>query len=124
MTHGGVGAGYRNGGQLGRLYAASSADPRRQCWRGLSEQSADFGLPQGNAPNQEPIGHVVLLRWKRAYSPLHGFYNADRSCKILDEADSRSMPIDAATVLVFDDFITRGDTLSCTAQGILRVTRR
>ena len=27
--------------------------------------SAGFGPPQGDAPNQEPIGHVVLLRWFR-----------------------------------------------------------
>ena len=31
----------------------------------LALASAGFGPPQGDAPNQEPIGHVVLLRWFR-----------------------------------------------------------
>jgi CubicO group peptidase (beta-lactamase class C family) len=31
----------------------------------LNLASAGFGPPRGDAPNQEPIGHVVLLRWFR-----------------------------------------------------------
>ena len=31
----------------------------------LGLASAGFGPPQGDAPNQEPIGHRVLLRWFR-----------------------------------------------------------
>ena len=31
----------------------------------LALASAGFGPPQGAAPNEEPIGHVVLLRWFR-----------------------------------------------------------
>ena len=56
---------------------------------------------------------------KKAHQPLHRLYNADRRHEVLDEADYRSAPIDATGVLVFDDFITRGDTLSHIAKAIL-----
>ena len=61
---------------------------------------------------------------KKAHQPLHRFYTADKRRELLDAAKYRSAPIEAATVLVFDDFITRGDTLSHVAQAILSANPR
>ena len=46
----------------GRPYEALLHD---RVFAPLMLASAGFGPPQGDAPNQEPIGHVVLLRWFR-----------------------------------------------------------
>jgi CubicO group peptidase (beta-lactamase class C family) len=46
----------------GRPYEALLQD---RVFAPLMLASAGFGPPQGDAPNQEPIGHVVLLRWFR-----------------------------------------------------------
>ena len=43
---------------------------------------------------------------------------------MLDQAGYESSAIDADTILVFDDFITRGSTLSHIAQAILRENPR
>ena len=56
---------------------------------------------------------------KKAHQPLHLYSRANKRREILDGADYRSAPIEAASVLVFDDFITRGDTLSHVARAIL-----
>ena len=61
---------------------------------------------------------------KKAHQPLHQFYNADRRHAILEEAAYRSVRIEAGSVLVFDDLITRGATLSHIAQAILRANPR
>ena len=56
---------------------------------------------------------------KKAHKPLHLYSNAERRRKILDGADFGSKRLKAKNFLVFDDFITRGDTLSHIAQAIL-----
>ena len=61
---------------------------------------------------------------KNPHLPLHRFYNADRRRELLDEANYQSVRIEAASVLVFDDFITRGDTLSHIARAILSANPR
>jgi len=58
---------------------------------------------------------------KQAHRPLHNTYNASARQAVLDEAKFKATKIDAKYVLVFDDFITRGDTLSHIAQSILKV---
>ena len=62
---------------------------------------------------------------KKAHEPLHKYFNADRRREILDGADFESRRIRRVdNVLVFDDFITRGDTLSHIAQAILDANPR
>jgi len=61
---------------------------------------------------------------KNAHQPLHNVYNADRRREILDEAEYKSERIRAENILIFDDFITRGDTLSHIAQAIHEANRR
>ena len=56
---------------------------------------------------------------KQAHRPIHGIYDAARRQAVLDEAEYKAGNIDADNILVFDDFITRGDTLSHIAQAIL-----
>jgi hypothetical protein len=56
---------------------------------------------------------------KRAHLPIHGIYNAAGRKAVLDKAEFKAGNIDADSILVFDDFITRGDTLSHIAQAIL-----
>ncbi len=56
---------------------------------------------------------------KQAHRPIHGIYNAADRQAVLDEAEYEGANIDADSILVFDDFITRGDTLSHIAQAIL-----
>jgi predicted amidophosphoribosyltransferase len=55
---------------------------------------------------------------KKAHQPLHNVYNAEKRREILDGAEYRSRRIKAQSILIFDDFITRGDTLSHIAQAI------
>ncbi len=56
---------------------------------------------------------------KQAHQPIHGIYNAADRRAVLDKAEYKAGNIDADSVLVFDDFITRGDTLSHIAEAIL-----
>ena len=55
---------------------------------------------------------------KKPHAPLRYSGNAYNRNKILDEADYKSRRIEAKNILVFDDFITRGETLSHIAQAI------
>ena len=56
---------------------------------------------------------------KQPHRPIHGIYNAADRQAVLDEAEYEAANIDSDSILVFDDFITRGDTLSHIAQAIL-----
>ena len=59
---------------------------------------------------------------KEAHEPLHGHFRADKRREILDEAAFRSRTIlNADSVVVFDDFITTGNTLSHIARAVLEV---
>jgi len=60
---------------------------------------------------------------KKPHRPLHNIYNSGRRREILDEADYKSRRIRAENILIFDDFITRGDTLSHIAQAIHEANR-
>lgn len=55
---------------------------------------------------------------KKAHPPLHNFYTAAKRREILDAAEYRSAKIPAKSVMIFDDFITTGDTLSHIAEAI------
>jgi len=68
-------------------------------------------------------GFVLDAITKRAHVPLHNSYNADRRREILDGAVYKSEKIRGQTILIFDDFITRGDTLSHIAQAIHEANR-
>ena len=57
---------------------------------------------------------------KQAHRPIHGIYNAAKRRAVLDEAEYEAGDIDAHNIIVFDDFITIGDTLSHIAQSILK----
>lgn len=57
---------------------------------------------------------------KQAHRPVHGIYNAAARRAVLDKAEFEARNIDAHNILVFDDFITRGGTLSHIAQSILK----
>ena len=56
---------------------------------------------------------------KQAHQPIHGIYTAADRRAVLDKAEYKAGDIDADSILVFDDFITRGDTLSHIAEAIL-----
>ncbi len=56
---------------------------------------------------------------KQAHQPIHGIYAAAERGAVLDNAEYKASNIDAHNILVFDDFITTGDTLSHIAQSIL-----
>ena len=60
---------------------------------------------------------------KEAHKPLHTVSDAYERQEILDEATFRSEPVGADSVVVFDDLITRGDTLSHIARAILTANR-
>lgn len=61
---------------------------------------------------------VDALR-KQAHGRIHEMRSADARCAELDKADYKCGVLDAKTVFVFDDFITRGDTLSHVANAVL-----
>ena len=68
-----------------------------------------------NATNANFVRNAIT---KRAHNPLHFSSKAYERRKILDEANYKSLGIRAENILVFDDLITRGDTLSHIAQAI------
>ena len=53
--------------------------------------SAGFGPPQGAAPNQQPVGHVVWLRWFR--SPMDPFATRADNSPVMAPAGSVHMTI-------------------------------
>ena len=53
--------------------------------------SAGFGPPQGDAPNQEPVGHVVWLRWFR--SPMDPFATRADNSPVMAPAGGVHMTI-------------------------------
>lgn len=65
--------------------------------------------------NANFIGNAIT---KKTHHPLHLSGNAERRREILDEADYKSGRIKAENILIFDDFITRGETLSHIARAI------
>ena len=67
------------------------------------------------------IGFVGNAVTKRAHEPLHNVRSSDRRREILDGADFKSGRIGVMNIVIFDDFITRGTTMSHTAQAILAV---
>lgn len=64
------------------------------------------------------VGFVRDAITKEAHNPLHSSGNKDERRKILDEANYKSVRIEAENILIFDDFITRGETLSHIARAI------
>lgn len=57
---------------------------------------------------------------KKAHEKLHGHGDASKRRAILAAADFRSEEIHADNVLILDDFITRGSTMSHLARAILK----
>ena len=64
------------------------------------------------------VDYVRNAITKETHHPLHRSGNAEKRREILDEANYKSVRIEAETILIFDDFITRGETLSHIAQAI------
>ena len=64
------------------------------------------------------VGFVQDAITKKAHSPLHFYGNKDERREILGEANYKSVRIKAENILIFDDFITRGETLSHIARAI------
>jgi hypothetical protein len=56
---------------------------------------------------------------KNAHQKIHTFYSVVERNAELDKAEYKSKKLKATNVFVFDDFITRGDTLSRIALSIL-----
>lgn len=56
---------------------------------------------------------------KQVHQKIHTIFSADGRTAELDKAQYQSAKIDADHVFVFDDIITRGDTLSRIAQAVL-----
>ena len=56
---------------------------------------------------------------KNTHQKIHSIYDADARSAELDKANYQSSKIDADHIFVFDDIITRGDTLSHIALAVL-----
>ncbi|NKL24236.1 phosphoribosyltransferase [Rhizobium leguminosarum] len=56
---------------------------------------------------------------KQVHQKIHTIYSGEGRTAELDKANYQSIKIDADHVFVFDDIITRGDTLSRIAQAVL-----
>lgn len=74
-----------------------------------------MALACAKSSNANFAGNTIT---KKAHHPLHLSGNAERRREILDEADYKSVTIRDENILIFDDFITRGDTLSHIARAI------
>jgi hypothetical protein len=56
---------------------------------------------------------------KNVHQKIHNFYSAEQRDAELEKAEYKAKKLDAEHVFVFDDFITRGATLSKIATAIL-----
>lgn len=56
---------------------------------------------------------------KKAHKKIHTFFSVEERNAELDKAEYKSAALGARHVFVFDDFITRGDTLSRIALAVL-----
>jgi hypothetical protein len=57
---------------------------------------------------------------KNPHAPIKTAGGAAARRALLEKANYRADPVDADAILLLDDFITRGDTLSVTAQALLK----
>jgi len=90
---------------------------------GETQASADGVIPKIAQKCAEKIGARFELGAlsKQVHSPIHGIYGASARNAELDKAAYTAQPVRAHTIVVFDDFITRGATLSRIAQAFSAV---
>ena len=69
----------------------------------------------GMVGTQSDIGALS----KKVHQKIHNFYSAEQRDAELEKAEYQAKKLDAEHVFVFDDFITRGATLSKIATAIL-----
>ncbi|TVZ74932.1 hypothetical protein BCL32_0268 [Rhizobium mongolense USDA 1844] len=91
----------------------TAADPTRQ-------------IPYIACQLAETVGAACAIDaiTKQQHSRIHNLYKADQREAELDKANYVSSKLPASNVFVFDDFITRGGTLSRVAQAILATNPR
>lgn len=85
----------------------TTANPERQIPFITSELAATVGAHSS-----------IAALTKRAHNKLHNLYRADQRDAELDKAHYVCGKLPALNVFVFDDFITRGSTLSRVAQAV------
>jgi hypothetical protein len=85
----------------------TAADPERQIPYITSELAAVVGAHSS-----------IAALTKQPHNKLHNFYKADQRDAELNKAQYVCGALPAANVFVFDDFVTRGGTLSRVAQAI------
>lgn len=61
---------------------------------------------------------------KQVHQKIHTIFSADGRTAELNKANYKCVKLDADHVFVFDDFITRGDTLSRIAQAVLAANQK
>lgn len=86
----------------------TTADPARSIPYITAQCANSMGI-------QSDIGALT----KNAHKKIHNFYKADQRDEELEKAEYRAKKLDAEHIFVFDDFVTRGATLSKIAVAIL-----
>lgn len=85
----------------------TEADPERQIPYITSQLAATVGAHSS-----------IAALTKQAHNKIHNLYKADQRNAELDKAQYVCGKLPAANVFVFDDFVTRGGTLSRVAQAV------
>ena len=84
----------------------------------IASENGVLSLMTSLCANEADMGFVRSAVMKEKHTPLHHNLRAETRNKILDNANYNSKRINAENIVVIDDFITRGDTLSHMAQAI------
>lgn len=90
---------------------------------GEPHASADGIIPKIARKCAEKIGARFELGAlsKQVHNPIHGIYGANERNAELEKAAYSGRPVPAHSIVVFDDFITRGATLGRIAQAFSAV---
>ncbi|MDV4160573.1 hypothetical protein R1538_05495 [Rhizobium leguminosarum] len=86
----------------------TAADPNRQIPYIASQLAETMGA-----------GLAIEAITKQPHNRIHDIYKAELRQAELDKASYVSSKLPAPNVFIFDDFVTRGDTLSRVAQAVL-----
>ena len=85
----------------------------------IASENGVLSLMTSLCANEAGMDFVRNAVMKEKHTPLHHNLRAETRNEILDNANYNSKRINAENIVIIDDFITRGDTLSHMARAIL-----
>lgn len=116
-------------GALPGLFSTIGLDPSEAVFIPALSSSETIANEKGqlaylarNCANAMGAGFVCEAVTKQVHNPIHGIYNLDGRRAELAKANYQASPIKTKSIVIFDDFITAGSTLSRIAQAVREST--